>query len=93
MIFFSFTFFFINMKFDNCGSYEEAFIYYYCACIWNYSIKHLLWLCLHMELCILLFKEYIICQDSNGGFKYKIKLKNIFLIMTYKIVRSQKLMC
>ena len=46
-----------------------------------------------MELCILLFKEYIICQDSNGGFKYKIKLKNIFLIMTYKIVRSQKLMC
>jgi len=50
-----------------------------------------------MELCILLFKENIICQDSNGGFKYKIKLKlnkkNIFLIMTYKIVRSQKLMC
>ena len=44
-----------------------------------------------MELCILLFKEYIICQDSNGGFKYKIKLKKYIFNNDLKIVRSQNL--
>ena len=35
------------------------------------NIRHLLWLYLYMELCISLFKENIIYQDSNGEFKLK----------------------
>ena len=41
------------------------------------NIRHLLWLCLYMymELHILYFKENMICQYSNRGFKYVIKFK------------------
>ena len=51
-------------------------IYYKCVNIWDYILYlcvYILWLCLYIKLCILLFKERMMYQDSNGGFNYGIK--------------------
>ena len=39
-----------------------------------YKIRHSLWFRQHMimKLYILIFKEIMMCEESNGEFKYKI---------------------
>ena len=36
--------------------------------------RYLLWLCLYMELSILSFKKYMMWQNYNRGFKYRMDL-------------------